>query len=632
LLTSLDAYRRRKAVSGIVAGLILFVMLFTVGTGYFLWINTNNGIYSQAQAARALAVQQQQNENLALIPAFCSSGPCSGDLTFTAQNIGGSPATIINDFVSSASGTCTTSIFLSLNPGTTSSSKDTGCPYTLGTTATLKVLTQRGNVFSFSITASLLTPPLSVSTTLSSTLITAGSSVTDTALVSGGISPSGSVSFFYSTANICPNAGATQVGGPGATFALGSGGSATSSPPISFSTGTYYWYATYNGDSNNPVTTSPCEQLVVISNSGGGDGGGTNVFGSFELTFTSFRAFYANTPTSLGDGWLVGGYYAYVIPSTTPMSFQVLLTNVDPNGKSLTVNFNSILTFTQNGVPGTPSFSICGDLRDTSPFTSGPTCGAFPPASCSMIGGCLLSFGQSRLFNFTGSNSPSGPGGGGGGGTLYGVFLEMIGSFTDGTPFVYTIPFTGTFASGAGFPSSTSGPIVGQPGQSFTVSLSKFTATSTAYWVNPDGTTQTIGTGTSSSITFTIPTLFKGLPLSPGYYQVLVTDGTVNAYATVSVPAIVVTPNSAPHGVTTVASITGSSFPPSTGTYTYCLSTSKTTISCVAGTTGTFTPTVTGTVPTGKSLSVPNSLGAGTYYVIVYSGARIIAYTAFTLT
>jgi hypothetical protein len=101
-------------------------------------------------------------------------------------------------------------------------------------------------------------------TTLSSTTITAGGSVTDTATLAGGtISPaaSGTITFFFTTTNVCPAvSGATQVGG--AVTVTGNG--AYTSASHTFSTaGTFYYYAVYSGDANNNGAASACEPLVV---------------------------------------------------------------------------------------------------------------------------------------------------------------------------------------------------------------------------------------------------------------------------------------------------------------------------------------------------------------------------------
>ena len=97
------------------------------------------------------------------------------------------------------------------------------------------------------------------------------STLTDTATLTGGDSPTGTVTFGLYTDNTCTMAVMPAVGG---TVALG-GTSATETtswtPP---SPGTYYWLATYNGDANNSVNTScggsdPNEQITVNTASPG---------------------------------------------------------------------------------------------------------------------------------------------------------------------------------------------------------------------------------------------------------------------------------------------------------------------------------------------------------------------------
>jgi hypothetical protein len=139
--------KTRRAVSGIIAGLILFVMLFSVGTGYFLWVDTNNSLYSQAQAYRAQADQLAQNEKVLVTTSCCNSG----NLSFITQNQGSLPVTFIAVYVDDASGNVFAKKFtLTLNPGTTSMVLTTNCN-PAGTcniaSATVNVLTQRGNVF-----------------------------------------------------------------------------------------------------------------------------------------------------------------------------------------------------------------------------------------------------------------------------------------------------------------------------------------------------------------------------------------------------------------------------------------------------------------------------------------------------
>ncbi|MDA4123928.1 MAG: hypothetical protein OK438_00565 [Thaumarchaeota archaeon] len=68
-------------------------------------------------------------------------------------------------------------------------------------------------------------------------------------------------------------------------------------------------------------------------------------------------------------------------------------------------------------------------------------------------------------------------------------------------------------------------------------------------------------------------------------------------------------------------------------TYNYCMSTSAVSITCVGGTSGTFTGTgATGTIPSGTRFTVPHNQATGTYYVIIYTGATIWITATLTVT
>jgi hypothetical protein len=93
--------------------------------------------------------------------------------------------------------------------------------------------------------------------------VPAGGTVSDSATVTGGASPSGNVTF--------------KLYGPGDTTCSGtpfatktgtlSGGMASSGPVTVGAAGTYNWTAAYSGDANNRPVSSPCgsEKVVVSS-------------------------------------------------------------------------------------------------------------------------------------------------------------------------------------------------------------------------------------------------------------------------------------------------------------------------------------------------------------------------------
>lgn len=100
-----------------------------------------------------------------------------------------------------------------------------------------------------------------ITTSLSASSITIGQSVTDSASLTGGFQPTGTISyFFFSTSSSCA-ATPTLV----LTVAIGTSGSVPNSGPyVPSVTGSVSFDATYSGDSNNGATVSPCEPFSVI--------------------------------------------------------------------------------------------------------------------------------------------------------------------------------------------------------------------------------------------------------------------------------------------------------------------------------------------------------------------------------
>jgi len=90
----------------------------------------------------------------------------------------------------------------------------------------------------------------SISTTQKPATVAVGSSIADKATVSGGYHPTGTVTFKLYT-----NPYGTGTALFSATKPL-SNGSATSASHTTTRAGTYYWVATYNGDTNNNTAPS----------------------------------------------------------------------------------------------------------------------------------------------------------------------------------------------------------------------------------------------------------------------------------------------------------------------------------------------------------------------------------------
>jgi uncharacterized repeat protein (TIGR01451 family) len=111
-------------------------------------------------------------------------------------------------------------------------------------------------------TVNKVTPAIS---TVASADITIGASISDTATVTGGLNPTGTVTFNLYGPNdaTCANAAVfTSANRPL------SGGTATSASFTPTLVGTYRWIATYNGDANNNSVSGACndanESVVVI--------------------------------------------------------------------------------------------------------------------------------------------------------------------------------------------------------------------------------------------------------------------------------------------------------------------------------------------------------------------------------
>jgi hypothetical protein len=139
---------RRRAAAGILGALLLFVMLFTVGTGYFLFVNQASFEYSQALSSRSNSDQGTLAESLFL----STSQGSNGDVDVAVANTGPQAATLEEVFVVSPPPVTVTPLTLSpssyqIDPGVTTSAIDTSVHYG-GGTYSVKVVTQRGSIFS----------------------------------------------------------------------------------------------------------------------------------------------------------------------------------------------------------------------------------------------------------------------------------------------------------------------------------------------------------------------------------------------------------------------------------------------------------------------------------------------------
>src|ERR1039458_6597090 len=115
------------------------------------------------------------------------------------------------------------------------------------------------------VTVTALSP--TISTTLSATTIPVDTSAYDTAPLSGATpDASGTVTYRIYTGHsedTCTGLATTQISGQPVAVTVTSGNVPDSAAVTFTQTGTYYWQATYSGDSNNNGVTSTCTSETV---------------------------------------------------------------------------------------------------------------------------------------------------------------------------------------------------------------------------------------------------------------------------------------------------------------------------------------------------------------------------------
>ena len=148
--------QKRRAISGIIATVILFAMLFTVGSSYFLYVNQNDMLYSQASSNRASAIVSQQLENIMI--STTAPAPAN-DILFSVNNVGGIGVNItavyvlnatsgkVHEFFQPGTTGITPALPIAVNVGAVSSAVNTGQLYVGGKNYVIKLVTQRGNTF-----------------------------------------------------------------------------------------------------------------------------------------------------------------------------------------------------------------------------------------------------------------------------------------------------------------------------------------------------------------------------------------------------------------------------------------------------------------------------------------------------
>jgi hypothetical protein len=133
--------------------------------------------------------------------------------------------------------------------------------------------------------------------------------VSDTATVSGGVNPTGTVTFvLYPSVADC-TAGTNAIAGSTSTATL-SGGKASSGSVTLTTVGTFFWQATYSGDVNNATAASGCSDEAVTTTGGGG--------GVQGITTPATGGNGSLTGITIGGFLLLGGLGVGLVGSIVP--------------------------------------------------------------------------------------------------------------------------------------------------------------------------------------------------------------------------------------------------------------------------------------------------------------------------
>jgi len=241
----------------------------TSATGTFYWVATYNGddnnpSISSDSADEPVTVKAQPSVATTQQPASATVGASIADQATVSQ--GASPTgTVIFKLYDNASATGSP-LFTDTEPLSNGSATSSGYP-TTATGTYYWVATYNGDSNNFPTSSGTADEPVtlsaatvSISTTQQPASAAIGSSIADQADVSGGYNPTGTVTF-----DLYDNSSATGSPLYTDTESLSSG-SATSAGYATTATGTYYWVATYNGDSNNNGASSgPADEPVTVT-------------------------------------------------------------------------------------------------------------------------------------------------------------------------------------------------------------------------------------------------------------------------------------------------------------------------------------------------------------------------------
>ena len=237
--------------------------------------------------------------------------------------------------------------------------------------------------------STLVSPGTPELTTQASPAASVPANLTDTATLTGGDAPTGSISFtLYSNATCTTQVGTTQT-----VTVTGDGVYTSPSIPVTL-TGTYYWVDTYSGDTNNdqvgPTTCGiPSETTTV---------------GAVSPTLTTTASAAAIVPANLSDAATLAG-------GDDPTGSIVFKLYSDP-GCTTQVGSTQTVTVTGNGVYTSPAIPVTstGTYFWVDAYSGDINNNGFGPTACGATGESTLVSPASPSLTTTASAASIVPG------------------------------------------------------------------------------------------------------------------------------------------------------------------------------------------------------------------------------
>ncbi len=258
----------------------------TTATGTDYWVAAYNG-----DAGNNPVTSDCTSEPVSVIPASPGITTSQHPATAVVGSAVADQATVTGGF--SATGTVTFTLYgdascsgspLFTDTENLSGGTATSAGYTTTATGTdYWVATYNGDAGNNPVTSDCTSEPVSVTpaspgiTTLSSAGGPVGTTVTDTATLSGGDSPTGTITFSLYGPSATADCSGTALDTEQVTVS-GDGSYTTPTGAVPAQAGTYWWTASYSGDINNTATATSCgaEQVsintVTVTNPGNQSG------------------------------------------------------------------------------------------------------------------------------------------------------------------------------------------------------------------------------------------------------------------------------------------------------------------------------------------------------------------------